>query len=99
MNKSVCLNSGLLKGILFKISILLFGNTLMYGQALENNQKELTVLTAKAWIDVQNGKTISNPVIYIRDGKIEKIGSGLEIPDNAKRIDLSGKYIIPGLID
>ena len=88
-----------LKRIPFTICILLFCNALMYGQALENSQKELTVLIAKALIDVQNGKTINNPVIYIREGKIEKIGSGLEIPDKAKLIDLSGKYILPGLID
>src|SRR6478736_5123939 len=88
-----------LKVILFKVSILIFSNTLLYGQATESSQKELTVLTAKALIDVQTGKIITNPVIYIREGKIEKIGSGLEIPGNAKRIDLSNKYILPGLID
>lgn len=88
-----------IKGILFKIFILLFGNTLLYGQTVENAQKELTVLFAKGLIDVQNGKTIISPVIYIREGKIEKIGSGLEVPDKAKLIDLSGKYILPGLID
>lgn len=88
-----------LKRILFKMCILLFCNTLMYGQAVESNQIGLTVLIAKALIDVGNGKTIINPVVYIREGKIEKIGSGLEIPDNAKLIDLSGKYILPGLID
>ena len=77
----------------------MFSSTWTYGQTVESNQKELTVLIAKALVDVQNGKTIINPVIYIREGKIEKIGSGLEIPANAKRIDLSDKYILPGLID
>jgi imidazolonepropionase-like amidohydrolase len=87
------------KGNLFKICIVLFSSTWTYGQTVESNQKELTVLIAKALVDVQNGKTIINPVIYIREGKIEKVGSGLEIPANAKRIDLSDKYILPGLID
>ena len=40
-----------------------------------------------------------NPVVYIRNGKIEDIGHDLVIPDNANLIDLSDKYIIPGLID
>ncbi len=71
----------------------------MYGQTIGNNQKELTVVIAKALIDVQTGKTIINPVVYVREGKIEKIGSGLEVPANVKVIDLSGKYILPGLID
>ncbi|MBK8292143.1 MAG: amidohydrolase family protein [Flammeovirgaceae bacterium] len=88
-----------LKLVLLKILVLLFCNTTIYSQTAENNQKELTVLIAKAFIDVQTGKTIMNPVVYIREGKIEKIGSGLEIPTSAKIIDLSGKYILPGLID
>lgn len=88
-----------LKLILLKILVLLFCNTLIYAQTAENNQTELTVLLAKALIDVQTGKTIINPVVYIREGRIEKIGSGLEIPTNVKIIDLSGKYILPGLID
>jgi imidazolonepropionase-like amidohydrolase len=76
--------------------VLLLGHTLTRGQT---NQNDLTVLIAKALIDVKTGKTIINPVIYIRNGKIEKAGSGLEIPGNAKLIDLSNKYILPGLID
>lgn len=88
-----------LKRKLFIFFIVLFSSTWTYGQTIESNQKELTVLTAKALVDVQNGKTIINPVIYIREGKIEKLGSGLEIPANANRIDLSDKYILPGLID
>src|SRR5687768_12726861 len=88
-----------LRAILLNILILLPGNTFLYGQAAASNQKELTVLTAKTLIDVRNGKTIINPVVYIREGKIEKIGSGLEIPGNAMLIELPGKYILPGLID
>lgn len=88
-----------LKRMLFKICILLFCNTLVYGQVTESNQKELTVLTAKALIDVKNGKTIIDPVIFIRDGKIERVGTGLKVPNNSKLIDLSGKYIVPGLVD
>jgi imidazolonepropionase-like amidohydrolase len=42
---------------------------------------------------------IDNGVILIRDGKIEAVGSGLEIPVDAKVIDATGKVVIPGLID
>ncbi|MEP7322326.1 MAG: amidohydrolase family protein [Saprospiraceae bacterium] len=87
------------KGILLQICFLIFCTTLSYGQSVENNTKGLTVIIAKALVDVQNGKTILNPVVFIRDGKIEQIGSGLKIPDSVKIIDLSGKYILPGLID
>ncbi|MEC7262817.1 MAG: amidohydrolase family protein, partial [Bacteroidota bacterium] len=87
------------KETVLKVCILFFCSISMNGQTVESSQEELTVLTAKALIDVQSGKTINNPVVYIQEGKIVKIGSGLEIPGNAKFIDLSDKYILPGLID
>lgn len=87
------------KGIQLQISFLICHATLSYGQSVENKTNGLTVLVAKALVDVQNGKTIMNPVVYILEGKIEQIGSSLKIPDSAKLIDLSGKYILPGLID
>jgi len=47
-----------------------------------------------------NGKTIRNSVVIIKDGKINEIGGkDLKIPDNAALVDLSGKYITPGLVD
>lgn len=86
------------RSLLF-ISLLISSHSFVYGQAPDNSQKELTVVTAKALIDVKAGKTIDNPVIFIRDGKIERVGAGLRIPDNAKRVDLPNKYILPGLVD
>ncbi len=87
-------------GINFKIGLLLLLSiTLSHGQSVKDNANSLTVLMAKALIDVQNGKTVLNPMVYIRDGKIEKIGTGLPIPHGAKIINLSDKYILPGLID
>ena len=95
------LNRFVLKnGINFKIGlILLVSITLSHGQSVKDKTNGLTVLMAKALVDVQNGKTVVSPVLYIQGGKIEKIGTGLPIPDGAKIINLSDKYILPGLID
>ena len=60
---------------------------------------EFTVLKG-ATIFNGNGETIDNSVIIIKDGKIQSIGNqGLDIPENAEVIDLSGKFITPGLVD
>ncbi|MEJ2161872.1 MAG: amidohydrolase family protein, partial [Robiginitalea sp.] len=57
------------------------------------------VLTGATTFD-GNGGVITNSVIIIREGKIESIGGKeLEIPANSKEIDLSGKFITPGLVD
>lgn len=41
--------------------------------------------------------TIDNATIIIVDGRIQRVGSGLRIPNGAAQIDASGKIITPGL--
>lgn len=55
---------------------------------------------------IKNGKLltitngiIENGAILIENGKIKEIGKNVTIPKNAKVIDASGKYVLPGLID
>jgi imidazolonepropionase-like amidohydrolase len=54
-----------------------------------------------ARIHTAAGKPIEKGVLVIAKGKIVSVGpqSEVEIPDKAKIIDLSGKTIIPGLVD
>ena len=47
-----------------------------------------------------NGAVIPNSVVVIRGGIIEAVGDSiLVIPENSEEIDLSGKFITPGLVD
>ncbi|SDS49718.1 amidohydrolase family protein [Gramella sp. MAR_2010_147] len=47
-----------------------------------------------------NGKSIQNGVIIIEGNRIRSIGdAGMEIPQDSQIIDVSGKYIMPGLVD
>jgi imidazolonepropionase-like amidohydrolase len=61
------------------------------------------VVTADRMVDVLAGKTIEQPVIVITDGRIASVvgagGARPNIPAGAKRIDLPGKTLLPGLID
>jgi imidazolonepropionase-like amidohydrolase len=52
-------------------------------------------------IDGQGGLPLENPVILIEDGKIKEIGCAdtLTIPEGVEVMDLSGKTILPGMID
>ncbi len=60
---------------------------------------EFTVLKGATMFD-GNGETVDNSVIIIKEGIIQSIGSQeIDIPDNAEVIDLSGKFITPGLVD
>ena len=43
--------------------------------------------------------TLESGTILIKDGKIEEIGSDIDIPVAAQRIDATGKTILPGIVD
>jgi len=48
-----------------------------------------------------SGESIDNGVLLVQDGKILAVGTQdeVDIPDNAKKIDVTGKVIMPGLVD
>ncbi|RJF90477.1 metal-dependent hydrolase family protein [Sphingomonas cavernae] len=62
---------------------------------------ETVVITADRMVDVLAGKAIDQPVIVVTDGRIVSVGrqGSVTLPEKAKRIDLAGKTILPGLID
>ena len=64
---------------------------------------ETVVVTADRMVDVLAGRVIEEPVVVITDGRIASVvgrgGARPAIPANARRIDLPGKTILPGLID
>jgi imidazolonepropionase-like amidohydrolase len=63
-------------------------------------QKDL-VIEGACIINTNGNRPLQNSTILIRDNKIIDMGSSLQVqvPEDAERIDASGKYIIPGLID
>jgi imidazolonepropionase-like amidohydrolase len=61
-----------------------------------------TVITADKMIDVLTGKTVEFPAVFVGpDGRITNIADARVIKwgSDVKHIDLSGKTILPGLID
>jgi imidazolonepropionase-like amidohydrolase len=43
--------------------------------------------------------TIPNGTIVMRDGKIAAVGANIDIPGGAEVIDVTGKFVSPGIID
>jgi imidazolonepropionase-like amidohydrolase len=61
-----------------------------------------TLVTADRMLDVTTGRYVDKPAILIgADGRIERVGTAgsLQAPAGAKRIDLPGETLLPGLID
>lgn len=49
-------------------------------------------------VDVRSGRIQRLATILVRDGRIVSIGTG-SIPAGVSRIDLAGRYVVPGLMD
>ena len=57
------------------------------------------VLKGATIITMQGDKVIENGMIIIKDNRIIDIGKDLDIPASAKVIDVTGKTIMPGIVD
>ncbi|WP_305067589.1 amidohydrolase family protein [Lysobacter sp. ESA13C] len=61
--------------------------------------RELVVTAAKLF-DSRSGRLLDNPQVLIRDGRIVEVGrAGDAAPAGARRLDLPGMTLLPGLID
>jgi len=60
---------------------------------------QVTAVRAGRLIDPDSATVLTNQVILIKDGKVQSVGKELALPADAKVIDLSGKTVLPGLID
>ena len=57
-----------------------------------------TVAYVGATIHPVSGEAIEDGVLLVRDGRIEAIGSDVDVPGEARTEDLSGLHLYPGLI-
>ena len=73
--------------------------------AQEDKAQPAIALIGATLVDLSNAghstHDIPNAVVVLRDGKIEAAGPAalVKIPKNAKTLDYTGTYILPGLVD
>ncbi len=83
--------------------LLFFAGSVVYAQS--DAAPPAVVLTGGTLIDLANSghstHDIPNAVVVLRNGRIEAAGPAalVKIPKNAKTLDYSGTYILPGLVD
>jgi imidazolonepropionase-like amidohydrolase len=65
---------------------------------VEPKDAQVTLIKNATILTITNG-TIEHGSILIRDGKIAEVGTNLKAPANAKVIDASGQWVMPGIID
>jgi imidazolonepropionase-like amidohydrolase len=89
-----CMQQFIKKSMLVISVSLFFAGTSSYADTV--------LLTADRMLDVRTGKMLSKPSILIRDGRIIDVsnnGALENVPADAKRIELKGMTLLPGLID
>ena len=77
---------------------LLLGAAMLLGAFAAPAQAETVVITADRMIDVLAGRVVNDPAVVVTDGRIVSV-NGAGATADARRIDLRGKTILPGLID
>ncbi len=58
-----------------------------------------TVAITGGKVYTMTGAPIENGTVLIRDGRIVQVGTNIPVPADARRIDASGKWVTPGLIN
>jgi imidazolonepropionase-like amidohydrolase len=99
-NKILTMNKKFhMKKIFFSIILSgLFLSAVSQETVMPTPPQKGTMFIKNATIHVGNGTVINNGVIQIKDGKIEKVGSDISVPADAKAIDAKGKHVYPGII-
>ena len=59
----------------------------------------LTAFTGARLIIGTGDTVIKNGTLLVRDGRIEAAGDAVDVPADARQVDVSGKTIIPGLVN
>lgn len=68
--------------------------------AASGARADTVVVTADHLVDVLAGRTVDQPQVMVTDGRIMAVGRrGDPVPMGARRIDLPGETLLPGLID
>lgn len=69
--------------------------------AEEPPPERLVAFTGMRLIDGLGGAPVEDAAMVVRDGRIEAVGpaADVDIPEGAEQVDLSGRNIVPGLIN
>jgi len=74
--------------------------TALIAAVVADCRADTVVVTADRMVDVLAGRAVARPQVTITDGRITAVGTqGGSSPPGARRIDLPGMTLLPGLID
>lgn len=81
------------------ITFLLLIAVVFFAGAQSPKAKYGTFALTNASIETVTKGVINNGTVIIRNGKIEAVGTNIQVPQGAEVIDCKGSWIYPGMID
>ena len=86
------------KGPMRNLVVALLLSALAWPAAVD---AQVIAISADRLIDVASGKVVQQPIVIVSDGRITAAGprSEVQVPAAARRLDLPGMTLLPGLID
>ncbi|HET6632282.1 MAG TPA: amidohydrolase family protein [Rhodanobacteraceae bacterium] len=69
------------------------------GAGTRAGQHSVYAITGGTVYTLGKAGKIEHGTVLIRDGKIAAVGADVQVPDDAERIDASGKIVTPGIFD
>ncbi|RYU79440.1 amidohydrolase family protein [Hymenobacter persicinus] len=69
-----------------------------FGRTEVPKQETVLIKNATVWTSEAAGK-LENTDVLLQNGKIQKIGKNLSVPQGGRSIDGTGKHLAPGIID
>lgn len=83
--------------------IFLLGSIVALPAAEKDKEKDKKAPQILAIVDATvisvTGPVLSNATVLVRDGKIEEVGQGVDVPKRARVVDGTRLYVMPGLVD
>src|SRR5215211_8613200 len=83
----------------FRLLFLTIVGALALHTALAQRQTSPETLIRNATVLTVTRGTLLNADVLLRNGQIAAVGKNLNAPANARIIDATGKFVMPGIID
>ena len=84
-------------GLAVALALTQAGGAPLAGQAQRGGR--VIALRGATVVTMSSRGTIPNGTVLLRDGKVAAVGANIDIPSGADIVDMSGKFITPGLVD
>ncbi len=91
----------LIKVTLLVLIVVVAGSALLQSQERKfiTPQNQLIAIRAGKLFDAKSGNLLNNQIVLIRGDRVADVGGSVQIPREARVIDLSSATVMPGMID